>query len=97
MRLLDQMRKCIAASVRHADATMDQTIVTQLMARRGAGLQPALVSARIATPTPSPSQEKDGPSYWRDSSLLRVARESSRFRVLASASTQTFFSAVILL
>ncbi len=36
------MRKCIAANVRHADATVDHTIVTQLMATRAAGLQPAL-------------------------------------------------------
>ena len=32
MRLLAQTSRCIAASVRLADATMDQTIVTQLMA-----------------------------------------------------------------
>jgi hypothetical protein len=28
---LDQISRCIAASVRHADAAIDQTTVTQLM------------------------------------------------------------------
>ena len=77
-----QMRKGIAVSVRHANATVDHAIVTQLMATRGAGLQPALLAR---------------PSYLRDCPLVRVARKSSCFRVLARASTQTFFSALILL
>ncbi len=37
VRFLHQISKCIAASVRHADATMDQMIVTQLMFRFSPG------------------------------------------------------------
>jgi hypothetical protein len=36
-RFLHQIRKCIAASVKHADATMDQMMVTQLMFRFSPG------------------------------------------------------------
>jgi len=34
-RFMDQISKCIAASVRHADATMDQMIVTHGICRQG--------------------------------------------------------------
>ena len=37
VRFLHQISKCIAASVRHADATMDQMTVTQLMFRFSPG------------------------------------------------------------
>ena len=40
VRFLHQISKCIAASVRHADATMDQMIVIQLMFRFSQGVAP---------------------------------------------------------
>jgi hypothetical protein len=42
VRFLPQIRKCIAASVRHADAIMDQTIVTQLMLPGSTGQAPEM-------------------------------------------------------
>jgi hypothetical protein len=43
------------------------------------------------------ASSEDDPGYWVDSAFFRAARVASCFRASASASTHTFFSAVILL